>query len=305
MKLKLPLLLAVSLFCVGSLQAQVATAPLDPSLKVRMPQASALRYIKGDNQSDDKRTSTVTIVNENGSGSFADNTISWTNKGTGFLLIAKTEGVNIEAHSNNSSATIDWNGTSGCTYVDDITTCGSLGTSSQTLSETQFNFSLQKGSVTYGGLYRTREVGSWKETAFGGGVNYQWNRIFFLSAGVEQVSDPSSSIYQNILYGVGLLTGKPEETQMRLEFSVEESSGFTLTQLAAEVKMGKLLISYINESREVNSWSGRDSTILGVGLIPQNGWIFSARAHTDEYNKNSSSSNQNGGVFSASAGYNF
>jgi len=332
-------LLVLSLVLLASTaQAQFATAPLDPTLENRLPQAASWRYVKGQNEQDDMRTATLAYVTKNGSGENDAGDLTWKTSGKNFLLIAKTENVSIEAFNQTSKKTTIEFGNSGyaCTRVDELDQCG-MGQITQDVAETRLGFGLKEGDASYGASYRTKELG-WdsynpiKRTAIGLGGTWKLGKVFFVALGLEQVSEDQPYLnpdlkWTNSIWGLGLMSGNPEETQLRLEVGGISSSEQTAEEngyesihqaqneslLTAEVKMNGILLHYREEGvkyAEVSNYSGwgdqaTSRTSIGVGWAPNNGFIFSVQAITEVYEMANSTFDQEAKILRMALGYNF
>jgi len=310
----------------SSAWAQVATPPLDPSQPIIMPAADSWRYIKGDNERDDKQTATFAMTAVSGSGSNANKSQEWTLSGTRGLLLAQTENVNIEA-----------------SFIPKMTstqiTTTSSGIESQTETSTsgsRVNFAYLAKSFSFGGFYRTNDftVGKQdplKETGTGGSVTAQVAKVFFLAFGVEQIKQDetykSANDWNQTAYAIGLMAGKPDETLLRIEYanlhsptSVAHLTGQKnihpeefRTLLSAEVKMGSILLSYQNEeikkseisAESVSGYSTTNSRI-GFGYTPANGLILTVyRTNMTQSSSWSSYQDLEGSQVDLNLGFNF
>ena len=137
-------------------------------------------------------------------------------------------------------------------------------------------------------------------------INVSWKlaEIVYLAAGVESVnqsgtketaagtSDYVANSWMTTMYGVGLMTGKPGETQFRAEYSlisepesVKDADGTklesvkektTFTFMSLEAKFSNFLLSYQSET-ESYDYSATDleynsiTNWMGVGWQPQKG----------------------------------
>jgi len=300
---------------------QIATPPLDPTVKVIMPAASSWRYVKGENDADDDRTATISGRLFVGEGENEDGSNTWTRTKMSYLMLAKTENVNIEAFILPSD-TEKIERTSNS----DIT---------NERSQSQFGFSLLLRKISYGAFHRTFEKKRndnlpIKRTGTGASVTAQLGSVFFMALGIELVDEAESNFvansWSNTSYALAVMTGKPDKTQLRVEYSstssdeVEEAAAngrarnihrdTSVTRLSAEIRMGDLLLS-LNQEKQTeladNVFYSVDTetntTKYGIARVPQNGWIFGAYVITKKETTGSSEDITNATRFHI--GYNF
>lgn len=306
-----------------SVFGQVATPPLDPTVRILKPAAASWRYIKGENESDDQRTATISIASYGGSGENDDGDEKWKVGRTQLLMLAKTENVNMEAFLIPTE-----------TRTDEVTTSGVTTETETKSSETQLNFAMLKRQFSFGGFYRATEtkVGTLKaikRTGMGGNATWQAKRVFFLTAGFENVEEDKSykaaNSWQNITWGGAMMAGKPDETQFRVEYSNTHSDRSEKTAtglytnvhqetddtiLAAEVKMGKLVFSFQSQTVALKEWveKGKAETTteqvtLGFAMAPPNGVVFSGYYVSEKIDDNNESSKA--AYIRLHVGYNF
>lgn len=324
----LALALAMLTLNSKSARAQVVTPTYDPTQPILFPMAAELRYIKGENESDDKRTATLSYSIGSGKGQTQGVNSDWDASRSGFLMLAKTDNINIELSKFTDSVSIN-SALYECVSPLDFSSCAT-GIREVNATQTQMNFSYKKSKVVYAGHYRIKETGGSiiaKETGAALGASYRFKRKFFVGAGLETVKmslwDTPALSWSNFAWGAGLMTGKPKETQVRLEYAnirssdARESNGYTAswhppqdtTYLSAEVKLNNLFFGYRSENYQVREWGSspsrtRHSNIYSLGWIPSKGIIASARVTNHVYDKNSSSESSDDQL-GFSLGYNF
>ncbi len=333
MKLSFPLLLLMAAGWSLPLLAQVATAPLDSSLEIRMPQAASWRFVKAGNEQDDNRTATLAGVTFNGKGESDNQQTDWETSGKSFLLIAQTENVNIEAYNRTSLKTTINFQAYDCTRVDDIPLCGT-GKVTQDRVENRLGFSLKAKGASYGASYNTEEF-SWansspyKRQSYALGGTWQFGKVLFASLGLERVTQSNLYLptlnWNNQIWAFGVMAGNPEETQLRLEYAgitspeknktddlgrTQRHQGEQKSLLSAEVKMQGILLHFRKETTRyltATYWGeqSRSRSIMGLGWAPSNGIIASAQAYTDHYQISTSQPDQVAKSLRLSVGYNF
>jgi len=289
------------------LSAQVATPPLDPTVRVKMPAASSWRYVREiKDQNKKKGGVTVSVAANGGSLEEDGGTGKSTSQGNELLMMAKTENVNIEAYSSGES--IDAN-TTYQVYTCTTTCSYSDVEVEQTakINEMQFNFAYLQKEISYGGFYHTVETEiegakPTKQTGTGASLTLQLAKVFFLAIGLENVNETGNDLpenrWNNRTYGVSLMAGTPKKTQIRVEYSntlsdeaIAESDTtnrvhqkFFDTNLTAEVKMGKNVISLQNQTVDVREnlaegkpFNKTQTTSIGFARSPDGeGLIYGA-----------------------------
>jgi len=306
--------------------AQVATPPLDPSQPVLMPAANSWRYVKGSNEKDDKRTATLAMGTNKKVRSNADKSVEWNETGSQGILLAQTENVNIEA-SFIPSQTITQTSTNPA---------GAQSISKSKISGSTIGFAYLAKAISFGASYRTSDYqpgtqNTEKETGNGASITAQLANVFFFAWGIEQVKQAetykSANKWNQSAYALALMAGKPDETQLRLEYSnlhspksVAQITGQKnihpetfRTLLSAEVKMGPILLSYQSDgvrNLEIATESvpgyNTSNRKIGFGWVPANGLILSLYQTTETKDSTWSSYQDREGTRSdLNIGYNF
>lgn len=194
-----------------------------------------------------------------------------------------------------------------------------------------------------GGLVQSSEVTrETNETAMGITASWQIAELLYLALGMESVtltgssrtvqnasaSSPTASdtkvnyvdnAWTNMIFGVGMLTGEPGNTQFRFEYSMisspeskKEASGLkiasvhpktTLTYMNLEAKFGDFFVSARNEKEVEEKVDNREGTIttnwMGLGWQPESGISVSVYSYASEIIEKDS----NGEVKFLPAGY--
>ncbi len=166
--------------------------------------------------------------------------------------------------------------------------------------------------------------------------------IFFVAGGMETVnqvgtydkkgSEPSSgdfveNSWTNTMFGLGIVTGDPGDTQFRVEYSMINSPESEKTEtgkapsehpetkttfVSAEAKFGEFLIGYLSETEKQAEIGGKKevetiTTSMGVGWVPREGLSVSLYSlnnkRTDKQDIGESTANLTG--FRFFVGYNF
>lgn|GEM_PF-2653030 len=295
--ISLGLILSFSL----NLNAQVITPPLDPTIKIKKPAAASWRYIKGDNESDTARTATVAGFSINENGQTNDGVLKWTASQIGIMMLAKTDQVNIEAFF---SPTQTIRTEINSAYASPVNTTTNI-------QESQFHFGYLANHNSFGGSFFSKESQTEgyepiKNSSIGAAYTRQLSKVFFLGGALEIVTEDQTykpgNTWSNLSFGGSLLSGKPNETQIRLEFSQTSSKeslsiwdkntyvnihqGTNELLVSAEIKLGKILLSYQTNKLTNKEFkdplypynqlgeSGVKKDRVGGGIIPRKGIII-------------------------------
>ena len=309
------------LLSTAILRAQVATPPLDPTMRVMMPAASSWRYVREiKDQNKKKGGVTLSVATSGGSLEEDGGTGKSTSQGNQLLMMAKTENVNIEAYSSGKSVAAnttvqEYSCTTACAYydVEEETTTK--------ISEAQFNFAYLKKKISYGGFYHTVETEKeggkpLKKTGTGASITVQLEKVFFLAVGLENVKQTGKDLpensWNNRTYAASLMAGTPKETQIRVEYSnklsnesITESETtnnnvhqkYFDTTLTAEVKMGKTVFSVQNRTLDIREnldegkpFDKTQTTSIGFAISPdKEGLIYGAYVSSQKNTKGYSS----------------
>lgn len=288
-------ILAVICLCSLPVAAQTIVPSLDPGIKLKATAASAWRY-----------SNTVSVNLSQGSGDYqsdgnpvADNDYA----STVALVALKWRGIGLEASSETEKVDFDLIPT-GSGYIKNNKTAAFLS----------FLLWDQIGVGFVSGNHKeTEDLGEvWvTELAYQGyGATIRWGSFFF-GAGERSVTSSGSGFetgielskeeleYKENYYGLAVLTGKPGQTQFRLEYSVASSpeviefSSDTgtiangnrqtkSTDYAIEAKFGSLAILYMHSKTTQDKFdelepalrdneSNREDSRMGVAWIDSGG----------------------------------
>ncbi|MGK0289055.1 MAG: hypothetical protein ACI86H_000479 [bacterium] len=142
-------------------------------------------------------------------------------------------------------------------------------------------------------------------------LNYRLGALHFVG-GIESVTDQTTgdstnnvqNSWQNTVFGVGFLSGKPGSTQFRAEYSQKSSSSSAeaasgsnsvnyhqktvITRMSADVKVGDLVFAYLNKTEKFSELNVSGSTVAtteekittqyGGSFVPEKGLTFSLYA---------------------------
>ncbi|MFH2133230.1 MAG: hypothetical protein ABIK68_22855 [bacterium] len=148
----------------------------------------------------------------------------------------------------------------------------------------------------------TTEKGKTTETGLMASASLKLGEIFYVAGGMENVdlkttsdiaADSVDNAWSNTIVGLGMLVGKPGESRFRLEYAIIQSpeSGKAAESgkqanthyktdyntMSLEALFGKVLLSYINETKKVDNKDEKAvTTQIGAGWMPEEGLTVSA-----------------------------